>query len=134
MLWQLFHYVPLDNDGWRRMTEHHTMQRQWEVGGEKGQRGARLGARRGARAAQQWGLSAPRGREGSPSGLAGRGRGRACTFPKKPPAAGAGDAALRAGPHVGKEQHPQPPRPRPPKSTLHNTHTQCEAQTQSPKP
>jgi hypothetical protein len=33
VLWQLFHYVPLNMDGWQRMTEHHTMQMQWQVGG-----------------------------------------------------------------------------------------------------
>ena len=31
VLWQLFHYVPLNMDGWQRMTEHHTMQMQWQV-------------------------------------------------------------------------------------------------------
>ena len=32
VLWQLFHYVPLNSDGWQRVTEHHTMQMQWQVG------------------------------------------------------------------------------------------------------
>ncbi|KIZ00019.1 alpha,alpha-trehalose-phosphate synthase (UDP-forming), partial [Monoraphidium neglectum] len=31
VLWQLFHYVPLNMDGWQRMTEHHTMQMQWQA-------------------------------------------------------------------------------------------------------
>jgi hypothetical protein len=32
VLWQLFHYVPLNMDGWQRMTEHHTTEMQWQVG------------------------------------------------------------------------------------------------------
>jgi hypothetical protein len=28
---QLFHYVPLNMDGWQRMTEHHTTQMQWQA-------------------------------------------------------------------------------------------------------
>jgi len=29
VLWQLFHYVPLQLDGWQRVTEHQTLQMQW---------------------------------------------------------------------------------------------------------
>jgi trehalose-6-phosphate synthase len=31
VLWQLFHYVPLNLDSWQRMTEHKTMQMQWQA-------------------------------------------------------------------------------------------------------
>jgi hypothetical protein len=60
VLWQLFHYVPLNMDGWQRMTEHHTTQMQWQVGGERWRHagaagfgpglGARAFGRRGCRA------------------------------------------------------------------------------------
>lgn len=33
VLWQLFHYVPLNPDGWQRMNEHHAAQMQWKVRG-----------------------------------------------------------------------------------------------------
>ena len=40
MLWQLFHYVPLQLDGWQRVTELQTLQMQWaayqQVRGDKG--------------------------------------------------------------------------------------------------
>jgi trehalose 6-phosphate synthase/phosphatase len=29
VLWQLFHYVPINLDSWQRVTEHQTMQMQW---------------------------------------------------------------------------------------------------------
>lgn len=29
VLWQLFHYVPLQLDGWQRLGEHQTLQMQW---------------------------------------------------------------------------------------------------------
>lgn len=29
VLWQLFHYVPLQLDGWQRVQEHQTLQMQW---------------------------------------------------------------------------------------------------------
>jgi hypothetical protein len=31
VLWQLFHYVPLQLDGWQRVTEHQTLHTQWEA-------------------------------------------------------------------------------------------------------
>lgn len=31
VLWQLFHYVPLNLDSWQHMTEHHTVQMQWQA-------------------------------------------------------------------------------------------------------
>jgi hypothetical protein len=51
VLWQLFHYVPLNMDGWQRMTEHHTMQMQWQVRAPRCGGAARARARRAAWAA-----------------------------------------------------------------------------------
>jgi hypothetical protein len=31
VLWQLFHYVPLQLDGWQRVAEHQTLHTQWEA-------------------------------------------------------------------------------------------------------
>lgn len=31
VLWQLFHYVPLNIDSWQKMAEHKAMQMQWQA-------------------------------------------------------------------------------------------------------
>lgn len=31
VLWQLFHYVPLNIDSWQKMSEHRAMQMQWQA-------------------------------------------------------------------------------------------------------
>lgn len=31
VLWQLFHYVPLNIDSWQKMAEHRAMQMQWQA-------------------------------------------------------------------------------------------------------
>lgn len=31
VLWQLFHYVPLNIDSWLKMSEHRAMQMQWQA-------------------------------------------------------------------------------------------------------
>jgi hypothetical protein len=31
VLWQLFHYVPLNIDSWLKMSEHKAMQMQWQA-------------------------------------------------------------------------------------------------------
>ncbi len=44
VLWQLFHYVPLDSlDSWGRMTEHRTMQMQWQAYQTANQRFSEVG-------------------------------------------------------------------------------------------